>query len=755
MRLQTDTNAANPNANLANESEQSKSRSSSRRAVQYEEESPSLMGDKRMYSDVWYRRFLRPFTGHCCWRQPAVSLYEAFQLRVLRPIGIPVEEIAGYHERFKSTHVHLSPLIGLVFTYNNFIDNLYRYGDPVEPAAILIRALFHVLPGGEIQPTHLGSSAGSHLSSGVIGKLLIEVERLRPTLEQRDQNEGKALLRRNLLQLLTTHSDYECSRKQLNADVESAELYLESLRMQDSESGAIRAKIKELDGMIVKKGRHKLKQLQSQRKEAKDGETRVKAGEEISRQQAVMDAAQKEIDSLRAQIVTSLDMKTARKALHRAQKMIELEETSRAQLAETLADSFYAYDLEFSRSSTALPMFTTSTVFLAFLWRKYDTIDSLEGYMESMVQLNALKTVPISSIKELQSPPAISTLSRTLQRKRRYKSWSAEEKASATIITISKPNTVHRPPVVPFSYVRWADYSKFPDCGETAIRNLLNQMLYNPKTGAFDHELLTELQQQFYPLMNPKVIDFYKRYPDPDKASDHAISKAWIDVVSGLNTGNAGGPTVRYRREKQQQNVASPLSNGLSVVSRLFGVQPPNEARLSEIVDHINQLRGWKVRVDTSRIKKDGFGIVELLVDKVRYELQSYRPVHFGFVQVQALVLDSAARCNYEVFRSLMRISNKPQSTRQSNVVLHFEHLAIASLFVPYYGNMKTSGVFGSCPLHYRLLFADLYQSSQQEAILGWARSRFPESSYLAGYVDRVLNYKEPTFLPQSEPIAN
>jgi hypothetical protein len=435
--------------------------------------------------------------------------------------------------------------------------------------------------------------------------------------------------------------------------------------------------------------------------------------------------------------------------------MIELEESSRAQLAETLADSFYAYDLEFSRSFTALPIFTTSTVFLAFLWRKYDAIDSLEGYMESMVQLNARKTVPIPSTKKLQSLLAASMLSKTLQRKWRYEYWSAEEKASATIITISKPNTVHRPPVVPFSYVRWADYSKFPDCGETAIRNLLNQMLYNPKTSAFDHELLTELQQHFYPLMNPKVIDFYKRYPDPDKASDHAISKAWIDVVSGLNTGNAGGPTVRYRREKQQQNIASPLSNGLCVVSRLFGVQPPNEVRLSEIVDNINQLRGWNVRVDMSRIKKDGFGVVELVADKVRYELQSYRPVHFGFVQVQTLVLDRAARCNYDVFRCLMRISNKPHSTKQSDAVSQFEHLAIASLFVPYSLSMRTHNVFDSCPLHYRLLFADLYQSAQQETILGWARPRFPENPYLAGYVGRVLTYKEPAFLPQSERSAN
>jgi hypothetical protein len=306
MRLQTDTNAASPYATLSIESEPTKSRSFSQRTVQYEEESSSLaMADKQMYSDVWYRRFLRPFIAHYCCRQPAVSLYQAFQLRVLRPIGIPVAEIAGYHERFKSTHAHLSPLIGLIFTYNNFIDNLYRYGDPIEPAVILIRALFHVLPGGEIQPTHLGSSAGSHLSSGVVGQLLVEVERLRPTLEQRDQHEGEAILRRNLLQLLTSHSDYECSRNGLSADVESAEMYVESLRAQDSESAATRAKIKELEGMMIKKGRHKLKQLESQRKEAKDDEARIKADEEISRQQAVMDAAQKEIDSLRAQIEES------------------------------------------------------------------------------------------------------------------------------------------------------------------------------------------------------------------------------------------------------------------------------------------------------------------------------------------------------------------------------------------------------------------------------------------------------------------
>jgi hypothetical protein len=704
----------------------------------------------RVYSDVWYRRFLKPLTAQT--HQKALSLREAFKLRVLQPTGIPVEEVAGFHEMIRPTHLHLSPMIGVLFTYNNFIDNLYRYGDPDEPAVVLVKALFHVLPGGDIQATHLGSAAGSHLSPDLVGRILEGLESLRPTLAQLDREEGKLLLRDLFLEFISEHSEYQESRNALLKDIEAAEAQLEALNVRDAQSKSVREKIKSLEGMIIKKGRHKIRDLQSELKKLDDDEARAKVQEAIAQQQAKMDETNKQIDELRSEIVTSLDFKTARKAFRRAQEMVELEQDGRVQLVSALVNSIYAYELD---SSPSLPMFTTTTILLAFMWRKYDSIHHLKGYMESMARMGALRTAPQSlngALEEVPSSKSVTT-SHSLGWKWRPNDWTAKDKATAAVVTIRKPGTARRPPVVQFSYIRWADYSEFPDCGETALRNLFNQLLYNPDTGAFDHALLTELRDQFYPSLNPKLVDFYQKSSNPADATDHAISKAWIDVVSELNTPDSSSPTVRYRREHQQQNIASPLSNVLCVVSALFGVEAPNDVCLHEIVHRINQLRGWNIQVDTTGIKTDGFGIVGLVVDYIRYELQSYKPVHFGFVQAETLDVDrTTSRSDYDAFRRLFKYSNQAVSVKQSvDAASEFERLALSSLFVPYsFLTKKHGGFLERFPAHYRLLFADLYQSTQQAAVLSWASSQSSQNPYLPGYIDRILNYKEPTFLPPS-----
>lgn len=715
--------------------------------------SSSLTGDSRVFNDVWYRHFLKPITS--C-RNRAVPYNESFKRRILRPVGIPVAQFAGFHAMFNAPHRHYSPLIGLLFTYNNFIDNLYRYGDPDEPAVELIKSLFHVLPGGEVQATHLGSCAGAHLSPSIIGELFEALERLKPKLTEKRDAEGKILLGDELLHLIFNHPDYQESRKHLCETLKAAESDLEALRKQDADSKHVRQKIKALEGDVIKIRRHKIKRAESALKTASDTDRRDRLVAEITAQQSALEEAKKEIDELRCHIVTSLDFKIARKALRRAQEMFDLEKDSRTQLARTLASCFWLYDLDTLQRSEILPAFTTSTILLAYVWRKYDSIRYLKGYMESMARLGALN-VSCSTVTALLDERASMSVSfavdasKDIQLPRTRKHWSAEDKALAAAIVIRKPGIARRPHIVHFSYVSWADYSKFPDCGETALRNLLNQMLYNPATGQFDHELLAELRDRHYPLLSQKLIGFYAQHPNPQDVSDHSVCRSWLEVVSNLNHGRENGLKVRYRREKQQENIASPLSNIMRVVNALFGVEPLNKDRLEEVVRRINELRGWKLTVDTSAIKKDGFGIVSITDGKVRYELQSYKPVHFGFVQAETLALDASGRHDYAVFRRLMSYCCGPPCTKDGDPVF-LEQLAIASLFVPYaFQRKKLGGFFDSCPAHYRMLFTELFKSSQKGAVLRWARSHHPKDPHVAGFSNRIWNYTEPAFLPNPQ----
>jgi hypothetical protein len=677
---------------------------------------------KRLYRDVWYRRYLKHFAAS---GNRSVPFHESFKRHVLQPAGIPVtKDLVKFHELFRPSHRQYSPLIGMIFTYNNFINNLYRYGDAEEPAVHLIQSLFHSLPGGEIQTTHLFKFAGAHLSAAVVGNIFEAFERIKGKPATTEAN-GKGPLADELLNVIVNHPDYQGSRLESCKQVQLAKEELEALHRRDAESQPVREKIKMLEGDIIKLARHKIKRAEKELQKAKDSAHRERLLSEIAVLHNSMEEAEEEVKKLRVHIVTSLDFKLARKALRRAQDMFDLEENSRMQLVESLARCFWEYELRTEQSAT-LPRYTTTAILLAYLWRKYDSIHYLRGFMESMAHLSALTCTSATLTTVLDQPSSTRPEFRLPGHRQEF---SAHDKATAACIVIGKPGISRRPPIVQFSYVRWADYSEFPDCGETALRNFFNQLLFNPATGLFDHELLLELWERFYPHLNQKLIDFYTQHHIPQEASDHAICRAWIDVVSNLNHGRENDLKIRYRREQQQQNIASPLSNVLRVFNALLGIEPINDVQVQEVVRHINELRDWHIAVDPSGLRKDGFGIVGLSSGNVRYELQSYKPVHFGFKQLETLELDAAGRHDFEVFQRLMRYACGPPCLKQEDDPDHFEQVALASLFVPYFfGRGKGFGRFlERCPLHYRVLFGDLDHASQREKVVQWSRRHVPD----------------------------
>lgn len=704
----------------------------------------------RVFHDVWYRRFLKPF-AHC--NKHSFSLQESFRQRVLTPVGIPLDEVSRLHEMFKPTHLHFSPLIGAIFTYNNFIDNLYRYGSPDEAAVILIRSLFHALPGGEIQTTHLGRCAGAHVSSSVIGEILELFEKAKSELELVAHDKRTKRLEEEIFKLISCHADYQASTKYLCDDIDRATQFLDNEIQHDRDSKDVRDMIKTIEGTTIKTRHHLIKRLEKELAVTLDIGNRERITGEIRTLQNEIEAANNHLHELRAQTVRSVDFKTAKKSLRRAQEMVEFEKDSRVWLAKTLTDCFLAYDWNPTSELTALPLprFSTLIILLAFLWRKYVRTDHLRGYLESMSRLGALigSKAAVKEYFDREAHGQSTCLSMTAPKALRRHLWSAKEKATAAVIIISKPGETHRPPIVQFSYVRWASYSKFPDCGETALRNLFNQVLYNPASGLFDYQLLHELRDRWYPLLSQKLIDFYVKYPHPEEVSEYNVSSDWIAVISNLNAGGLKTFEIRYHRKKQQENIASPLSNLLCAWSSLFGVDTPFTDSLENVVCHVNKLRGWALQIDYSGIKQDGFGRLEFSDGKVRYEVQSYKPVHFGFVQIESLRLDPSNRRNYEVFRRLMRYINRSNSTTK-DASEYVERLALASLILPYTFQFKQRGdSFERYPPHHRILFADLYKSRQKKIALQWAHGKHLEDNvYLKAFADRVVSYEESSFLP-------
>jgi geranylgeranyl pyrophosphate synthase len=697
-----------------------------------------------MSNDVWYRKFLKPFIQN----NKTASYRDCFQRRVIRTVGIPVTEVHGLHELFEAEYRRYSPLQGMLFAHNNMMDNLYRYGVDDEVAVQLIRELFHVLPGGEIQTTHVGRKTAAHLSSSIVGDLLVAWEEWKRNAEKDDASQDQLV--EIFMRILKDHPDFQSTQEELKSHVDKAQDHLKALEKQEEKAASIRDEIKRLEGDVIKVARHQIKRIRKDMKKANE-EEQAAMESELSKNEQVIQDTEAEVSKLREHIVTSAEFKAARKALKRAEDAITLEEVDRKNLLSLLANSLFTYDADDAHPKY-MPKYSTTAILLAYLWRKYDSIMSLEGYFESMHRLGAL-SAPMETVKEmLDHVTAPQTSLPTVPRRRMR--WNEDDVATAAAVTSGKPGAINRPTVIPFSYITWAAYSEFPDCGETALRNLINQLIFNPDTGKFDYELLQELKGKQYPDMSPKIIDFFKQHNEPHLAAEPEAAVAWIEVVSNLNEGRNDAEPIRYRREKDQKNIASPLRNLLRVFNALFGVEDLNNADvMKDVVENINAIRGFDLDIDLSDVKLDGFGILGLTDGKVRYELQSYKPVHFGFVQVENLKTDRSGRTNFNVLRNLMLQSCKaPVASPDTSA--YFEQLALASLFVPYQiQRNKLKRFFRKSPPHYTLLFADLNSESQKASALDFIAEniKVEDSMFLSTLMDNIRSYEVPTFAPPSQ----
>ena len=720
------------------------------------ESSPGTVSAPNQSGDVWYRRplqvlFLR---GNQSVQSRLVPYERSFRQRTLRPAGIPIQQVEGLHELIKEPYVHYSPFVGMIFAHNNLIANLYRYGNSTtEPIVGLIQQLFHVLPGGEVQPSHIERNAAALVTPGMVGALISNVF-------EESRNAGvidSALLAQRISETLQRHPDYQLQLRDTQAHVIQAQNSLAALERAQIQAEPIRQEILRLEGTIIKRTKHKLKKLQQQLANS-PSEDHPDMSQIFTEQQpslveqyeeTVRDA-QMQVDQLRTQLVTNLDVKQARKAIKRARLAVEQQDSSLAELGENLAKCWLTYCT--NKSNSLLPPNLTEVVLVAYLWQKYDTISALEPYFAALQEIGAL-TVSIDKLLQvvqenslLDSPQS----PRAKPRRRRIRSRS--DQTRAVIVSMSKPGSSKRPPIVPFSYITWAAYSEFPDCGETALRNLLNQVLYNPRLGRFDYQVLEELRGKVFPSLSEGLITFYRQRHHPHEACSHDAAREWIQVVSGLNSSVESKTHVRYRREREQKNIASPLSNLLVVFNKLFGIEEEThvERGIERVVQEIHRRRpdAITVKVDTDAIRLDGFGILKVTDGSVQYELQSYKPVHFGFVQSDSAHADKS---DYRTFRSLLRHVQCQGSFSNISNPADLEQMAVASLLVPYQLQRHSKVSRIKLPTHMVLLFADLDTEQQKRHVMKTDSSLNNTASdvFARSLLQGIESYHEPEFQPQ------
>ncbi len=204
-------------------------------------------------------------------------------------------------------------------------------------------------------------------------------------------------------------------------------------------------------------------------------------------------------------------------------------------------------------------------LFLAWLWHYSTSKKDIEIYLSFLS-----KTInkEIFDKKILDSAPYSKSYYQELTE------LSAEEIEK---FISSKPNILHDwlmfarygydlyekalPDVVPMrDQVKSICEKKFPDCGETSLRNFFNALLYNPLAGQFDTEILEKLNAK------SQLIEFYKKYKTPEFITSIAEGKNayndWAVVVSGL-------PHVKYNIAGGCE-IQPGVSNMLAVIENLL-----------------------------------------------------------------------------------------------------------------------------------------------------------------------------------------
>lgn len=89
------------------------------------------------------------------------------------------------------------------------------------------------------------------------------------------------------------------------------------------------------------------------------------------------------------------------------------------------------------------------------------------------------------------------------------------------------------PPLIPCATSRIPDSggAYYSDCAETALRNLLNVVLYDRDLREFDVDFLDDLEAENQLSIHPSLRAFYENHPDPAESLSQRVRDEWSETV--------------------------------------------------------------------------------------------------------------------------------------------------------------------------------------------------------------------------------
>lgn len=560
--------------------------------------------------------------------------------KTVAPSGLNLTDLSGTHKLFDSSRQQLSPVFAMIYANNGFLESYFESTDnddvlspklsvnegfvDQEPSVRLAKALFCVVPGGEITPTHQAKNVASHFNAGLMGKLIALVAKGPALSEPLAQQQVAAKVR----SIIEDDAGYQQSIAKARAIVSPLKSQRVALEAKFEKDAAVTSEKSSLQKEISRFKRD-IKQIDKGKSVQQDA---------VARKEALLkNIADREaqIKALPTDLLTKKELKASLRTLDYEIKTKDVDSVGYQERLKDFSEVLGALASEpADAAGEAIPLLQT------FFWRISRDTSDLSAYLGALGDASLLKLDQWPRVQnrlaEASKGGKLEQVSVAKQNKMagRFKvsfnkpKYVSQRLDTALALVLCGRNKKHVAPVVPFSYVYWRGYSKFPDCGENALRNVFNQMLYDPDKKCFDVGRLKALKQDRLPNISDGLIAFYEKHDQVDQMLETSVSKAWLKTVSDLNDRELKCAQVHYRKDNRT-HVASPMTNLDRVVARLMGIE--SDQPMADMVAAFADVSGRSLSVDRSGVDDAGHGRQVLTVDDTRFVLAAYKPIHMGF----------------------------------------------------------------------------------------------------------------------------
>jgi len=396
----------------------------------------------------------------------------------------------------KQDYIELSPAVGALFWLSPFLKNIHRYGTSESSYTRLVKELFHIHVDGSFDTTRLSTKISYYFDVELIGKLIGMIFLFQQNPTEYSLDE---YIKTELIDPLVRNKEGMIRNALANNYEKAIAIFQKKLRGAEDEGQKkkILATIKSFEGMS--------KKIKDTRSPIKD-QVFVKSVKEFS--SLISGAIKEELDGV-------------------------------------------------------YPRGLTINTLLAVLWKKAASKTDLKIYLDSVAATLAVKP------DQLYNWPDLDEQKYTRQNYEQLKGFCLSDDESEMryltfdelIFTRFGYNIYENPLPPKAEMIGNAHYrgKEFSDCGETALRNFINALIYDGSTRKFDINVLKALSPE---TINPKIVEFYSRYSDAASVNVNEVHDAWAEVVSNLS------PSIRYA--SGTYDIDEGFSNMMAVINALF-----------------------------------------------------------------------------------------------------------------------------------------------------------------------------------------